>query len=502
MNRYLMHWSWPGPVLYTGLVAAVGLVLSGLGLAVRWWRPALAHRLVLPAGLFVIGVFVRQSLFYDWKNASNLLLNAVAVLVVLGVLVELGRRLRWTAAKLRAALVKVSLFFVPVVPIVWITAFSFPRYPLPPTPSLDDARRVPAAEGRQPTDNVYLFVFDAWSYRMTLDEGEVWPHLPHLRQGSERMCVFTDAHSPGCHTVTSLPRLIFQRSDAYVPLRGERIGFWDGAFHDTRELPSLFTRAREQGYRTYMIGFYHPYHAMLGNSVDLVRTVPETAAFGEGAWPLTQAMFAEWTARLLGPRLAYYTVGTMPSQRNRRFVYFTQTVLDYVHAVLDDPRPSGQFAMFHVPLPHCPFCFGPDGLGPLSETYNSASADLLRNQLQYTDQVIGKILEQLEARGKGQNSTIILTSDHTWREDPMLPRKARDWTHVPLFIRLPGQQESVRVEAPFSTVHLGRLLETAREPGFSPEAMPSMISSSDWYVPVPDREIKPKHPRTRWPCGY
>ena len=75
-----------------------------------------------------------------------------------------------------------------------------------------------------------------------------------------------------------------------------------------------------------------------------------------------------------------------------------------------------------------------------------------REQLIYTDGVLGALFARLRKAGKYDRSTIVLTSDHTWRRNPDVPYgKGGVWSHVPLLVKYPGQRTRLDIRAPFST---------------------------------------------------
>jgi len=91
----------------------------------------------------------------------------------------------------------------------------------------------------------------------------------------------------------------------------------------------------------------------------------------------------------------------------------------------------------------------------------------MQGQLEYLDGVIGRFMSLLRQHRKYEASTIVLTSDHTWRRDPALRVEDADrWTRVPLFIKFPHQEVRVDVHAPFRLTFLSALLDAVRsDPG-------------------------------------
>ena len=82
----------------------------------------------------------------------------------------------------------------------------------------------------------------------------------------------------------------------------------------------------------------------------------------------------------------------------------------------------------------------------------------MRN-LRYMDAVFSRFLDQLREVDQFDDSLLIVTSDHAWREDPALPPydlSAADgepfsaYKHVPLWIKAPGQTVGEVVDRRFT----------------------------------------------------
>ncbi len=484
-NRYFLHWSATALLVRLGWVTAIGLGITGLGAGLRASSRAAYERLAPVGALLCVALLAGSHAYFGGL-----------VLVVIPVLLLWSRRRRvaWSLAGIHGGLQRACLFLAPVLPLFWLNAATYDTFGPASVPTLEDARRVPARPGETPADDVYVFVFDGWSYRLTVPTGEVAPEFPSLRAAAGGMCVFRDAHSPGCWTLGSMPRLLFQRRDR-IALRGPRAGFWDGEFRPVEGLPSLFTGAREHGYRTYMVGWGHPYHRLVEGSVDHVRSVCYYHSLGESPWSMGISFL--WDAGLaLQPTLARVAFGSYQVQRNRALVLQTRLLLDHATAVLEDPRP-GQFAVFHLPPPHWPFCFRLDGPRDLDAEYENSSPELAQEQLQYLDRVFGDFESKLRAGGKWDRATVVLTSDHTWVDDPELKASgasAERMTHVPLLIKFPGQQEASRVDAPFSNTWLADLLEAVRRERVDPVGLDRLVRERAWHQPLANEEIDFRRP--------
>jgi len=488
-NRYLFFWSAEALALWFAGVTALGLAITAAGWALRRWLPAQAGRIATLAGLGAVVLVGWSVLQAEVPDRSLRFIYVLFALFLLGCLVEISWRRGWSLAAYQRRLTQAALIMAPIVPIYWVNAALFwPRLPAAPASALAAGRAV-AERPPTPADNVYIFVFDEWPHRLTMDGAAIRAGLPNLRHLAQQSCIFTDAHAPGCHTAMSMPRIIFQRTDAFA-FRGPEPGFWNGEFQPAQTLPSLFTTAQQRGYRTSMFGWYHPYHAILGSSADVVRATGMLDYYGDGI-PQRALSYAHMAViGLLGEPLANQTVCGNTILLGRSIAWQTDELLAYTTALWDDPRPGGQFAIIHLPLPHFPFCYGADGLRALNQFYDPWSEELALGQLAYFDQVLGELLARLRASGRFARSTLVLTSDHNWRHDPaMTARTTSTLSLVPLVIHFPGQQMAVTIDAPFSSNHLGTLLAAARAPGFQPEQLEALLRSGSFCDEVPAAEL-------------
>lgn len=501
-NRYLWCWSYTVLGVRFVAVAVVGLVLFGLGQLLQRLAPRRAAVWIPLAGLTTVGLILWWAFHMSASlSLASLLLQAAMIPILTIGLVQISWRRGWTLAKWQTGLGQAAMFLAPVLPIFWLTALTYPTYPQPPVPTLEQARQVPDRAGSQPTDNVYLFVFDEWPYAYSFgSDGQVLPLMPRLAAASQQMCVFRNAHSPGCHTWISMPRFIFQRTDEVV-IRDSQVGFWDGQqFHPSQQLNSLFTTARDQGYRTYLVGWTVPYQSLLGSSVDYVRSLYQDQ-IGDGPWAQARVFYWDAAIRLFGDSVSQRLIGGHDVLTNYSFTWQNETLLDHSRAILGDARPTGQFVIFHLPAPHYPFCYCATGRRSLDVPYDITSPALQEDQLAYLDQVVGGFLDQIQAAGKAENSTVVLASDHGWRCDPRLQPYYQDdtgvgrfLTHVPLVIRFPGQKNSVSVDGLFSTNHFGRLLEAGRGENFRPDDLPELVRRENLFEPVADAEAYQRKP--------
>src|SRR5258707_751127 len=75
--------------------------------------------------------------------------------------------------------------------------------------------------------------------------------------------------------------------------------------------------------------------------------------------------------------------------------------------------PPNEFAFIHLPLPHCPWVFNPDGTyrGAYRGERMSHDVEGYRRHLAYLDVVLGQFFAALSSAGKFDDAMIIVTSD-------------------------------------------------------------------------------------------
>ena len=191
----------------------------------------------------------------------------------------------------------------------------------------------------------------------------------------------------------------------------------------------------------------------------------------------------------------------VPGIRRGREGWFAE----FVSAI--DRQPA-RMHVLHLVLPHMPFEYSPSGRrygapdfqntrvagSLLFDKASPALADTVHQrhlaQVAYADRLVGELVARLRTTGAYDDALVIITSDHgaSYREGRRrrrpLPQQQNlsDILHVPLFIKLPGQQQGEVVDRIVETVDIfptildvvgakttyrfdGRSLIDARDPG-------------------------------------
>jgi arylsulfatase A-like enzyme len=303
----------------------------------------------------------------------------------------------------------------------------------------------PSCEGREasPRPNVILIVVDTLRADHLSHYGHELPTAEPLDPLRDRATLFTQAYAPapltGPSTASLLTGLLPARHGALV--HGVRLN---------GELRTLAEILRDHGWHTAAVSF----------NVN----VSTKTGFDQG--------FDRFDDHL-GRTLQYPDVGEMVEKVRawlaepirEPFLLYLQPM--NVHGPYRVPKsrrrsllrrpPTGGFVYYGYPMREIMTAgrldlrdeVGPGILRSLSEQYDTA--------IRYTFEELAAILALLESRGRFDESLLVLAADHG---EELFDHGGfshgyslhREVLHVPLYVKLPGQRRSARVETPVSLV--------------------------------------------------
>jgi hypothetical protein len=455
-NRFLEHWArsdaW-SIVAGTALLAAVLFVIREVLARRAFTRRLVDHVFVALLGGGMISTFLT---YPDYK--SELLYLALLAVIVAS----------WCRPHLFIPL-RIGQFALIFSPLAFIVSWQFVQYPEWVTP----AETPELSHPDHAASPVFIFVCDEWSYARSTEYGRFLPLFKHLNEFAEQAVTFDFALSPGPRTDVSIPRLLWQRGDDLQITAGASWWSAESGRIPTVDAPNIFRTARDNFYTTSLLGFYLPYRKMLGDSVDychayLEHPKPDTFAGKLRANALRNITFqhdplSRRTSRAL-------EASALPLSRAAFSAHWEKInrALQRETLGLIQDCPPNQFAFIHLPLPHCPWVFNPDGTyrGAYRGERMSHDVDGYRRHLAYLDVVLGQFFNALSSAGKFDNAMIIVTSDHSWRLDYTFDghlQDGEDLRHVPLFIKFPGQHDAQRVFNKFELLHLAPILKAVME---------------------------------------
>lgn len=308
----------------------------------------------------------------------------------------------------------------------------------------------PAGDPQRPP--VFIVFFDGLSKDICSTAAGDWrADLVNLDSFRKTSLDFARATASGWRTTDSIPNFLFQRDPAVF----NRID-WADDFLDCK--PASFTNgvlfhAAKEGYRRMLVGSYLPYRQLFGPFLDhaYVMSLVRFADSDSLCQRLLNQLASIWVyAR--GPLDGTWYRGIpiirwVPGRLTES--YYCRAVHRSIGVVRDQLAHSfgPQDLLFaHISIPHNPTIFLEDGtVDTVRSTYWT--------QVQYTDRVLGGILDVMRRAGVFDSSWILVSADHGSLppKDPN-PRQR----HVPLLIKPPnGRFVPQRIESPVNMWEMG-----------------------------------------------
>jgi hypothetical protein len=286
-----------------------------------------------------------------------------------------------------------------------------------------------APAAKRPAGRVLWLIFD------TLDERDLFGRRPEnyrypaFDAFRDQSVHFTRVQPPGGGTIQAMPALWLGRpvaearqrgpSELAVRLEGEDV------FRNLRDLPHIFSAAKERGATIAAIGWYHPYCRLFPDLLDyceassfLTTRLSRSGDLVEAAGRVVNALQPLWR-RVLHVEIYERTLAaSLMVAADRRF----------------------DFVAIHVSVPHGPFIFDAragkliwHGLG---STYEDNVA--------LADRYLETLRNKMKQAGLWDEAAIVISADHGHQK-----RQGDVRTSVgalPLLVKLPGQQRGEVVE--------------------------------------------------------
>ena len=452
---------------------ALNLILFGLVAwrLTRWVRRAESRALyraacVVACGLLVIPIDFLRTYFFNIQGGKAVAAWGTNPLFIGGGLIVLFAIWRWP----RFALHVVGAGLTILVPAVFLTFGKIGYYFLKSRP---EAQPQPPALFHTPTPSVeprvVWIIYDELDQRVAFSSRPKDCRLPEFDRLCAESLQATNAFPPGRGTDISLPALITGRyiTNATPASRNELNITYANASAPVgwSTQPTVFYRARELGFNTALVGWYHPYSRLFASSLNFCAWYPYAPYQLVRDKTVLRCMINQiWS---LAPLL----------QQRRLAIDFYQRSLDNSRDVVKDGRYGLVF--FHLMGPHYPGIYDP-GKGTFTLTSFSRTRGYFQN-LQLTDKTMGILRRDMEQAGLWDRTWVIVSSDHWWRD-------ARDYDgrldyHVPFILKAPGRSQPVTYGAPLNTVITQDLILAILRKEVS--TIPEAVAWLDTHKPPP-----------------
>jgi hypothetical protein len=267
---------------------------------------------------------------------------------------------------------------------------------------------------------IIWILLDELSYDQVFEHRQPSVNLPHFDELKNESVVFSDVQPEGYYTERILPALFLGRkiNNVRSSLRGELY------IHDVKasrwepfnQEASIFGEAERSGWTTGIAGWYNPYCHMLKNVLDSCywdASDPFPHKFIGGRHAILSAAIYP-----LDPLLSHLRVFAAPSDSPlQAHAQEYRDVFGAADALIQNE--SIRFVFLHIPVPH------PPGIYDRRTNRLGVKGTYLDN-LVLADRTLGTLLGTIQRTEAGARTTLIVSSDHSWRVPMWRPESA--WT--------------------------------------------------------------------------
>ncbi len=324
------------------------------------------------------------------------------------------------------------------------------------------ATPVPAASPGKP--RLVWILFDELGYKYAFAARDPSLHLPNFDRLRRESTLYTDVIPVAYYTTHAVPSLLLGRvvtdveytqSNRYL-IRVKGSSTWEPFDVDA----SLFGMAKRQGVTVAITGWYIAYCPIFAgvatqcywSNRDAQDRGPTSlnASFAEDVWFPLRVM----TEQSLWPSRAWTDMADWNAENH---ILSVKDISRHALAMLAGSQ--ADIIYLHIPSPHPPAFWN-------RTTGTFAVGGSYLDSLDYTDRLLGQMLDMLEKQPRWASTMLIVQGDHSWRTGMWRPLPgwgAEDerashggqWDPRPvLLIHAAGQQNPGTVAAPTSILHV------------------------------------------------
>lgn len=298
---------------------------------------------------------------------------------------------------------------------------------------------------------VVWIIFDELGYRFAFEDRPADLKLPELDRLKQQSIFATDVRAPERNTIKSIPALLIGKKvkDSEFANENEILITFAGGNKKSKfsEEPNIFTKVKEMGGDSAVIGWYHPYCRIFARYLSTCQWETRDVLTDFETKTLFDSIVGNFRRIFNALPAEYRALLTEDREYLRRHNAMVKGSIE----VASDPNID--LAFLHLPVPHYPNRYN-------RNKKNFRGSEGYIDNLALTDYVLGEIRREMEKNNLWDNSVVIVSSDHQWRikDNNFLTKRDVEMTkgyedpRIPLLIKLKNQNELLTYEKPLNAV--------------------------------------------------
>lgn len=321
-----------------------------------------------------------------------------------------------------------------------------------------------AGNNIRPAARILWVIFDELDYQAAFAARPSSVALPELDRLRDESIAATNAYPPARWTMLSIPALVTGSlvADAQPSSYNELMIKFDGAGEPApwSAQPNVFSRAREMGGATAIVGWYHPYCRVIGGDLTKCSFTVVANEMDARGQCVSRSMLEHF--RMVGAAaqvIRQVLPKSLKSEKSREFNNYVEglkRIAEESAAAAADGALS--LVMVHFPAPHWPCMYD-----RRKDDFTFEGGCNYFDNLKLVDRTLGDLRRSMERAGLWEDTVVLVSSDHWWRTD--IWPKNQSWTkeeqavmskdadyRVPFILKLKRQRASVIYQPSFNTV--------------------------------------------------
>lgn len=255
---------------------------------------------------------------------------------------------------------------------------------------------------------IVWILFDELSYAQTFDHPNTGIALPNFERLRTASVSFSNLRPAGLYTERIIPSLFLGRrieeirSSVHGDLRYKSDSQSQWTAYDSHS--TLFALARQKGWSSGVNGWFNPYCHILAPELDACTWEPDAGfpleEYGASEDKSILANAAALPIMILDKMTGRSVTPAKVQMREYR------DVMAYTHALIENEHVN--FIFLHIPVPH------PPGIYDRRQHTLRPGGTYLDN-LVLADDTLGALLKEIDATPSASRTTLIVSSDHSWR---------------------------------------------------------------------------------------
>jgi len=338
---------------------------------------------------------------------------------------------------------------------------------------------------------IVWILLDELSYRLAIEAPPPGISLRNFSAFRRESYEFTQMKAPSYWTEIVIPSVILGKQVNKISSNPDGMLWYHTAnegWEKFNEEKTIFGDARRAGWTIGLDGYFNPYCRIMPTVLDRCSWFRETMNLSQmsGNWSIFK--------NTISPVIRY-TSGFKPEDRTAAqqpegdHIYILNEQVQAANELLDDSQLK--FLFIHLAVPHPPGSFVVEGARGRNNTYEE--------NLQLADKIFGELRARiaLEDNDSGDQTTIVLTSDHSWRTwhwrastfwskaDEAFSTAPGNYDERPvLMVHLPGEEENHRVDARLNEIKEYDMFEDMiHKDSFNDDDMESFVNRGETAAP-------------------